>query len=90
MAPPFRPLLQDLLGLAIVPLLRGHIANSAVIALGVVDNDKSLNNRLELIETHIVLVLEAVVFKNPKPGLNPAIGKGIQIHPMRIIKKQNS
>lgn len=76
MASPFSPLPKDLFGLAIVPLLRGHIANSAMIALGVIDKDKFLNNHLELIKTHIVLVLEPVVLENPKPGLDPAIVRG--------------
>jgi len=34
LASPFSPLLKDLFGLAIVPLLRGQIANSAMIGLG--------------------------------------------------------
>ena len=73
---PLGSFLQDLFGLAIVSLLRVHVTNSAVIAFGVIDKDKSFNDFLELIETHIVLVLEPVVFENPKPGLNPAIVRG--------------
>ncbi len=43
-------------------LLRGHITNSAMITLGVVDNYKLSYDCLELIKTHIILIPKPAVF----------------------------